>query len=448
MRVHHLAVLPLACLLFSRPATADDTLTVLCASSGTEQALCHHAVDGWSRMTSNAVRVLPLPSDWGAVLPLYRQFLSARTSVADVLVLDGTWIGALAPLLLDIPPAPQDAQTLPRPFTVGERRVALAWYRDIGLLFYRRDLLEHYGLAVPARWDDLQRTAAAIQDAQRRDGNTAMWGYVWQGHTGESLVCTALEWFGGDGDAPVAADGTVHADTPAMRQGLGRAAGWVGTISPPGVLTYDEEAARGAFQSGHAVFMRNWVYAWALLNDPQSPVAGRVGVAALPRAGGTDTHGATDGGTGRATGRATGVDGTVYLGIARNSAHPAQAVSLLRYLTSEEVERHQAVAGAYIPARTTLLDDPSVAGAIPILRTIRPVLDAPILRPVAATGIDYPRASWIAANQFQQALRGVTTPARALESLSASLAGLSQLGRWASADRPPLSSPIIQDHTP
>ena len=443
MRVHHLAALPLAWMLFCPPATAaGDSLTVLCASSGTEQALCHHAVDGWSRMTGTTVRVLPLPSDWGAVLPLYRQFLSARTSVADVLVLDGTWIGALSPLLLDIPPAAEDARTLPHPFTVGKRHVALAWYRDIGLLFYRRDLLEHYGLAVPTRWDDLQRTAAAIQDAQRRAGNAAMWGYVWQGRTGESLVCNALEWFGANGDALVSTDGTVHADTPAMRRGLGRAAGWVGTISPPGVLTYDEEAARGAFQSGHAVFMRNWVYAWALLNDPQSPVAGKVGVATLPRADGAGD--APD----HAPDNATGVDGTVYLGIARNSAHPIQALSLLRYLTSEEVERHQAVAGAYIPARMTLLDDPSIMGAIPILRTLRPALDAPILRPIAATGIDYPRVSWIAANQFQQALRGVTTPADALGALASALGGLSQLGRWDSANRPTLPSSTIQDHTP
>ncbi|POF61606.1 sugar ABC transporter substrate-binding protein [Novacetimonas maltaceti] len=432
MKSLRLALLPLAVLLFGSPAHGAP-LTVFCSSSGTEQALCHHAVEDWSRHGGEEVRVLPLPSDWGAVLPLYRQFLSARTSVADILVLDSTWIGALAPLLLELPASADDAQTMPHPFTVGGRRVALAWYRDIGLLFYRRDLLEQYGLAVPTRWDELQHTAATIQEAQRRDGNTALWGYVWQGRTGESLVCNALEWFGGGDGELVRDDGSVHADTPAMRQGLGRAAGWIGTISPRGVLTYDEEAARGAFQSGHAVFMRNWVYAWALLNDPQSPLAGRVGVAALPRADGAHAP--------------TGIDGTVYLGIARNSTHRAQAISLLRYLTSEEVERRQAITGAYIPARTPLLDDPDVVRAIPVLRTIRPILDAPILRPIAATGIDYPRVSWIASNHFQQALRGTMTPPAALQSLSTTLAGLSRLGQWARPDHS-LPSPSLQDHMP
>ena len=51
------------------------------------------------------------------------------------------------------------------------------------------------------------------------------------------------------------------------------------------MLNYSEEEARGVFQSGNAVFMRNWPYAWALGNAADSPIKDKIGVAALPEGG-------------------------------------------------------------------------------------------------------------------------------------------------------------------
>ena len=41
-------------------------------------------------------------------------------------------------------------------------------------------------------------------------------------------------------------------------------------IVPPSALTWQEEQVRFAFQNGQAAFMRNWPYAWALLQDRAS----------------------------------------------------------------------------------------------------------------------------------------------------------------------------------
>ncbi|WP_197458620.1 extracellular solute-binding protein [Gluconobacter japonicus] len=412
------------------PAKAT-TLTVFCSSSGTELSLCHQAAQSWTKKTGHDIRVIALPSDWGAVLPLYRQLLSAEHPVADILILDSTWIGALAPLLLDIPPTTDDTAILPHPFQAGGRQVALPWYRDIGLLFYRRDLLDRYHMPVPTHWDDLEQTATFIQNKERQAGRT-VWGYVWQGRTSESLVCNALEWE--DTENPIKTDGTVRTNLPGLERSLNRAAHWISTISPPGVLNYDEEDARGIFQSGRAIFMRNWIYAWALANSPDSPVSGKIGVAPMPR------------GTKEAP---TGIDGTVYLGVPRNTAHPAEALALLHYLTSETIERHQALAGGYIPARTALLDDPEVRHAIPILDTIHPALASLGLRSVAQTGIDYPRVSWVMANDFKDALRNPLSSQQSLRSLVLSLEQLATLGQWTLTTQ--LQSPykpISETHRP
>jgi multiple sugar transport system substrate-binding protein len=52
---------------------------------------------------------------------------------------------------------------------------------------------------------------------------------------------------------------------------------------PIAALNWREEEVRLAFQNGQAVFMRNWPYAWSLLQEPaQSRVAGRVAAAPFP----------------------------------------------------------------------------------------------------------------------------------------------------------------------
>lgn len=106
------------------------------------------------------------------------------------------------------------------------------------------------------------RTAKLIQDGERAAGQADIWGYVWQGNAYEGLTCDALEWI-----KSLAAVRSSRPTAPSrsitnMRQALDMAKSWVGTISPEGVLAHKEEDARGVWQTGNAVFMRNWPYAF------------------------------------------------------------------------------------------------------------------------------------------------------------------------------------------
>jgi trehalose/maltose transport system substrate-binding protein len=110
-----------------------------------------------------------------------------------------------------------------------------------------------------------------------------MRGFVYQAAAYEGLTCDALEWIDSfRGGTIVDPDCRVTDDNPKAVEALTWAASTVGTIAPEGVLSYMEEESRGVFQSGNAVFMRNWPYAWALAQAEDSPIRGKVGTAALP----------------------------------------------------------------------------------------------------------------------------------------------------------------------
>ena len=137
------------------------------------------------------------------------------------------------------------------------------------------DLLEKYGKEVPKTWAELKATAQEIQDGERAAGQADLWGFVWQGNAYEGLTCNALEWIKSYGGGQIVEpDGTISVNNPQAAAALEEAKSWVGTISPEGVLAHKEEDARGVWQTGNAVFMRNWPYAYALGNGDDSGSTG------------------------------------------------------------------------------------------------------------------------------------------------------------------------------
>ena len=97
------------------------------------------------------------------------------------------------------------------------------------------------------------------------------------------------------------------------------------------MLNYAEEEARGVFQSGNAVFMRNWPYAWAPRQRSDSPIKDKVGVAPSPRARPRARHSATLGGQ--------------QLAVSKYSKNPKEAADLVLYLTSAAEQKRRAIAG-------------------------------------------------------------------------------------------------------
>jgi len=396
------------------------TVVISCGAVGQELELCREGAQAWSRDSGHAVEIVSTPNSATERLALYQQLLAGGASRLDVLQIDVVWPGILARNLIDLAPHMHGDERAHFPMlirnnTVDGRLVAMPFYTDAGVLFYRSDLLRRHGLPVPETWDALADTARRIQAAEREAGQSGLWGYVFQGRAYEGLTVNALEWLDSFGAGHVVeADGRISVDNARAAQALATAARWIGDIAPTGVLNYAEEEARGVFQSGNAVFMRNWPYAWALANAADSPVRGKVGVTLLPR-----------GGEG---GRHTGVLGGWNLAVSRHSRHPAEAASLVRYLTGHAEQKRRAVTAAYNPTLPALYRDGDVLAANPFFGELYPTFSQAVARPSRVVGYRYNRVSSAFWNTAHDVLAGRRSAEAALADLERQLQRLHRRG--------------------
>lgn len=404
--------------LLVAPPLHAVTVVISCGAVGQELELCREGTQAWSRRTGHAVEIVSTPNSATERLALYQQLLAGGASRIDVYQIDVVWPGILARNLIDLAPHMHGDERAHFPAliennTVDGRLVAMPFYTDAGVLFYREDLLRKHGLPVPRTWAELADSARRIQAAERAAGHGGLWGYVFQGRAYEGLTVNALEWLDSFGAGHVVeTDGRISVDNARAARALTMAADWIGDIAPTGVLNYAEEEARGVFQSGNAVFMRNWPYAWALANGADSPIRGKVGVTALPM-----------GGEG---GRPTGVLGGWNLAVSRHSHHPAEAASLVRHLAGYAEQKRRAVAAAYNPTLPALYRDPEVLAANPFFGELYPTFSQAVARPSRVVGYRYNRVS----NAFWNAVHDVLAGRRpAAESLADLDRQLHRLGR-------------------
>ncbi|UXU90129.1 ABC transporter substrate-binding protein [Burkholderia sp. S-53] len=398
------------------------TLRIACGAAGVDQDICQVSAKRWAEKTGNEVEFISMPNNSSETLALYQQLLGSGSDKIDVMQIDTVWPGILANHLIDLKPYSKglESQSFPSIVandTVNGKLVAMPWFIDTGLLYYRKDLLDKYRVKVPATWEELDATARKVQSGERAAGNEKVWGYVWQGRAYEGLTCDALEWVSSYNGGTVVDDkGRVTIDNPGAIKALEQSAKWVGTISPKAVLNYGEEEARGVFQAGNAVFMRNWPYAWAIANRAGSPIKGKVGIAPMPKGG--------------ADGRPAATLGGWQLAVSRYSPNPKLAADLVMYLASAEVQKTRAIQASFNPTMPALYRDKDILQANPFMADLLPTFSTAVARPSTVTGAKYNQVS----NQFWNAahdvLAGSDTAAAALARLAATLNRLAPGGTW------------------
>src|SRR3981189_299055 len=367
----------------ARPSVHEPvTLTLLeewttkTFSEGRQQEL-----QQFTRETGIRVSLLPSPESAREKLALWQELLGTGASGPDVYGIDVIWPRILNEDFIDLKPyfAREISAQFPvitASYTVDNKLMALAYRADIGLLFYRTDLLRQYGYREPpSTWDELESMATRIQTGERAKGKKEFWGLVWQGGVAEALTCNALEWQAAEGGGQIIEeDKTISVNNPHAIRAWQRAARWVGSISPRSVIGYEEWDAQNVWVAGDAAFMRNWPTAFVDSQATGSPIRNKFDMTLLP---------------GGRAGR-VGPLGGAGLGVSRFSTHRHEAVELVRYLSRKDIQVKRSSALAVPPTLPELYDMPEVLERNPRFALLsRAFRNGIVSRPSNVTGEKY-----------------------------------------------------------
>ncbi|MCE9671846.1 ABC transporter substrate-binding protein [Myxococcus stipitatus] len=316
----------------------------------------------------------------------------------DVLVVDVVWVpefaraGWVADVSAAFPPERLREEFLPGPVeavVVDGRTYAVPWYLDVGVLYYRTDLVPR----APRTYAELE---AFAREARAR--RPALQGYVWQGRQYEGLSCNVYEALWGHGGEAMEG-GRVLLDTKPAREALAYLRGLVVSgVSPQTVTGFSEEESRRVFQEGRAVFMRNWPYAWSEAQKEDSPIRGKVGIAPLPTVDGEPGYGALGG-------------WQLAVNAHVSPERRRLAERLIAHLTSPEANLVLALHYARNPPRTALYDDPRLKDGAPFIASLREMVERARPRPVTPY---YNLVSDVLQSEFSAAVAGLRTPEEAL----------------------------------
>ncbi len=417
MRMKSLIAALLASATLGAMAAQAAELSIVSGDTGNGLEFLRSQLDRFEAETGNKVTVVPMPSSTTDQFGQYKLWLAAGNSDIDVYQTDVIWAPQLADQFLDLTAAAKDVvgnhfPSIIESQTVNGKLVALPAFTDAPALYYRKDLLEKYGKTPPKTWAELTATAKEIQDAERTAGNPDMQGFVFQGNAYEGLTCDALEWVMSNGGGQIVEpDGTISINNEKAAAAIEMAKGWVGNISPQGVLAYQEEESRGVWQLGNAVFMRNWPYAYQLGNGDDSAVKGKFDVVPLPMG---DAEGA----------RSAATLGGWNVAVSKYSKAPDEAIKLALFLSSTEVQKERAIKQSNLPTIVSLYDDADVAAAQPIIPNWKEVFQNAVPRPSAPTKVKYNEVSSLFWSAVHDTLSGNGTAAENLELLEAKLTEL------------------------
>lgn len=274
---------------------------------------------------------------------------------------------------------------------------------DGAMLYYRKDLLDEFGLKVPTTWADMKTACKTIKGKY-----PTIDCYAGQFQKYEGLTCNFAELVNSAGGQFLDSNGkpTVSSDKAVAGVQWAVDALADGTI-PKASLTWKEEESRTAFQNGNLVFLRNWPYVYSLAQktDGSSTVAGKFGVAPIPGLSGAGVS--TLGGH--------------NMGISTFSQNKGTALAFLKWYNSPENQKANTLANSNAPTWTALYSDTDLTSKFAYLPVLKASIDNAQARPKA---VKYGDVTLAIQDAAYNALNGTATPKAAMDDLQTKLTTL------------------------
>lgn len=308
----------------------------------------------------------------------FSKFVTAfqsQSATPDVVHIDVTWPaqfatpGWLAPLDSYVNSS-YLSQFWPSAANVGKVNghiYGIQRYMDIGMLYYRTDLVQKYGGGTPPQTrDDMQAMATKILAGE--SGNGIKYGYLLPGKKIEAIVDEWLELIWGAG-SDIGKPGSLNVSGPAQVEALQYMHDLIYTLklAPSGTDTYAPNDILSLFSNGLAPFMRNWTFAYAIANNPSnSKVAGKVGVTTTLATSGNSGHGCTGG---------------WVLAINANSQHKDEAWKFIDYMLSKDTQTSLSMNAGLISSRPDVVNDATVQAKVPYFKQLSTILNTGNNRP-------------------------------------------------------------------
>jgi len=402
--------------------TPTGLFTLRWENEGDTNGSLAYLADKFQHMNSSAIKVAQFPGPSGTDTngsnsAMYDDFfnkLRNGSESPDVLSLDVVWVSSFANRNWIVPlddrwlkgerdkylPVPLEAVNF------NHRIWAAPLHTDVGILFYRTDMPDIIP-GPPTTWEELKAMANAAMASKK-----ARWGYVWQGDQYEGLVCNFIEVLSSYAGAILDAHNNIIVNSTSAQQALTEMTSWIGTISPPEIVTYEEGDAASKWLNGEAAFMRNWPNRIVQSNDArQSRIAGNFDIAPLPSG-------------------AKSCLGGWQLAINKFSKNQDAAWEFIKWMLQYDAQQYLAVQEDFPVTLQSIYKDPYVTQNNIFLPKLQPILANAQFRPVSPRYQDIAKAIELRVNQALRAPGEKTqySPAKALQDLKKDLEQIVQPG--------------------